>query len=151
MKKLLYLFLFFIWIASFIVTVKDLISNHFLQEIENLKSLKYPDKYMTIDTLIIVRTYQRGSTDDNNKIIEGKLISNDSIINLNIFAGQYLYDPSKIVVYKSRLTNRYFIKNAHPSYIHSIKMGLYTSLFFKIYFFSVMAYLIFKLKKTKTK
>lgn len=149
MKAILYLILFFLGLASVIVTLKDFASRQYFQEFDNIKSLKHPNKYMSVDTLKINRIYGSDISSSNSltKIIEGSLISNNMVLSLGVNSEKYIYNTSKLVLYKSKLTNRFFLKNAPKNYYRGVIWSLYTTFSLKIIFLILIIFLVYQLIK----
>ncbi len=150
MRGIFYFILFFYGLASIFMTINDVINNRYLKEIKNIKSLNNKDKYMSEDLLLITRKRHRDvNTSETMRFdIEGILQSNDSIISLDIGFPEYLdftlkYQP----VYKSKLTETYYLKNAPSSYYNGKLRGLYFAIFLKICFYPIFIFLMYLLNQ----
>jgi hypothetical protein len=153
-NKLLLIFLSFIlffWgLASIIITVKDVINNEYFKEIDNIKSLNNPEKYMIVDALIITKTHDRDEANgDSIKFdIEGTLVSNGSRLRLAIGYAKYIdFVLKQQPLYKSKLTGRFFLKDAPKKYYEGKYRGLYFFIFLKIAFYPIILFLIHLLIK----
>jgi len=147
-KAILFFILFFLCIGSIGLTILDLVNNRYFKEFENIKSLNNKEKYMIVDSLLIKETWDRNeNTGDGIRFdIEGTLSSDGSNLRLPVGFKEYIdfnlkYQP----LYKSKLTGYYYLKDAPKEYYEGKYRGMYASIVFKIAFYFILPFLIYKL------
>lgn len=150
MKAIILLLLFFLGLASIIVTFISVITGSYLSEIHNIISFNDKEKYMENDFLMIEKTYTRtgGSSDVSRFDIKGTLKSNGTSIFLNASYSKYVnfeleYQP----LYKSKLSGDYYLKGAPENYYKGIYRELYGLIVLKITFYFILAFLIVQYRK----
>ena len=150
MKAIFYFILFFIGIFSIFMTLKDIVTNQYFIEFDNIKSLKYPNKYMETYKMKVERIFDSdpSSSDSMGKFIEGNLLSDGSHVIIGFYSENTLnssldYQP----VYKSKLTGKYYLKGAPKRYYSGIIRGQYFSIFLKIVSYFILIFLAYKLIK----
>lgn len=131
---------------SLLTSVFALADGKYFDDYENYKSLKNKEKYMEIDTLSLLRTREkqssRGST-IRTFIIEAESVRYKNKIELSMGNKKYFNFNSKFAAYRSKLTNKYFLKNASSEYFKGQYFSMFAGLYFKISFFPLLGFMIY--------
>ncbi|KFF06115.1 hypothetical protein [Flavobacterium reichenbachii] len=131
---------------SVLVTSLDVYSNRYFREYENIKSFKNTKSNMTTDFLVIERAYQDTGPENGigTFVIEGELSSNHSKIRLSVGKQEYLgSNLNEHALYKSKLTNDYFLKDAPQEYYNYELCSFYMGIYFKVSFYIIIAILLY--------
>ncbi|WP_273274433.1 hypothetical protein [Maribacter polysiphoniae] len=140
----------FLMIANFLISlltsVFALVGGKYFDDYENYKSLKNKDIYMEIDTLSLLRTREKRSTSGSTTrtfIIEAVSDRYKNKIELSMANKKYFNFNSRFAVYRSKLTNKYFLKNAPSDYFKGQYFSVFAGLYFKISFFPLLGFVIY--------
>lgn len=150
MKNIIRLFLviciIFNIMASVVITFVDVYYNRYFQEYQNLKSFRNEKLYMTDDFLFIERGTQDTGADNGvgTFVVEGILLSNNSKIRLAVGKKEFLgTNLNRQPLYRSKLTGKYFLKNAPKQYYNYEFFSFYTGIYLKFSFYIIIGILIY--------
>jgi hypothetical protein len=132
--------------TSLIVTVVDIYCGRYFAEYENIKSFKNKKLYMTDDFLFIESGTQDTGPDNGIGlfVVEGRLLSNNSKIRLTVGKEEYLdLNLNKQPLYKSSLTNDFFLRNAPAEYYRDKFISFYSGIYFKASFYLIISFIIY--------
>lgn len=134
-------------IISIVITIGSLCSGSYLSEYENLKSFRNKKLYMIDDFLLIKSVTQDTGTGEGMRmsfLVEGRLLSNNSIIKLRVTKLEFLKpNLSKQPIYKSKLTGNYFLKDAPKEYYNSEINSFCLNIYFKISFYIIVGIMVY--------
>lgn len=145
MRKIIQTVLIFTVICNAIIatllTIISISSNTYFREYDNLRSLKNKESYMIDDFLVIKRIYKDTGTGEGESLsytVEGTT-SNNSFVRLEVSKLEYLNNNhEKQLLYKSKLTGDYFLKNATQEYYNGEMRSFYVNIYFKISFYIII-------------
>lgn len=141
------------FLLSLIISIQGLITNTYFNDYNNFKSLKFPEKYMVIDTLLFEGAYDYSNTNDDTTItfiVNGVIQSTKNKINLVVGNEKYFnYNLDKYPVYKSKLTNDFFLKNAPKGYYWRQYKSFILTMYLKLSLFPLIGFIIYMYKKSR--
>lgn len=150
MKNVLVIFAVIFAIGNIMISVSvtffDVYTNQYLKEYENIKSFKNKKLYMANDAIFIERAYEDTGIDNGIPVfvIEGRLSSDNSKIRLAVGEQEYLCSNlDKQPLYRSKLTNNLFLRNAPKEYYKDKFISFYLGIYFKITFYVIIGIVIY--------
>ncbi|MEN2487602.1 hypothetical protein AAYQ05_07355 [Flavobacterium sp. B11] len=132
--------------ASLILTALDIYSDRYFAEYENIKSFKNKKLYMTDNFLFIESGTQDTGADNGigHFVVEGRLLSNNSKIRLIAGKEEYLdLNLNKQPLYKSSLTNDFFLRDAPAEYYRDKFISFYLGIYFKASFYLIISFIFY--------
>lgn len=150
MKNVLVIFAVIFAIGNIMMSVTatffDVYANQYLKEYENIKSFKNKKLYMADDAMLIERAYEDTGIDNGMPVfvIEGVLLSDNSKVRLAVGEQEYLRSNlDKQPLYRSKLTNNLFLRNAPKEYYKDKFISFYLGIYFKITFYVIIGIAVY--------
>lgn len=136
----------FNFFTALVISIIGIINNSYFNDFNNYKSLKNPQTYMEIDTLILKRGYDYTYTNNSPKtfIVYGKLQKHNTEIKMVVGNAEYLdYNLNKFPVFTSKLTNDHFLKNAPNGYYKKQFRSFIMTMYLKLSLFPLIGLIIY--------
>ena len=154
MKNKVVLIIVFLVITNLIfstsISISGILNRNYFNDYYNYKSLKNPEKFMEIDSLIFrtAKDYTYTNNSPNLLIIYGSLLSNNSKIKMAIGSEKYFnYNLDKHPIYSSKITNDNFLKDAPDEYYRRQYRSFIMTMYLKISLIPLLVLLVFLFKK----
>lgn len=138
---------------SFGASVWGILTNSYFDDYNNYISLKKPQKYMEIDTFLFKKIEHHTDLNDSppgKYIFHGVKQGTDTEVEIVIWKKKY-FDSTldKYPVYKSKLTNDYFLKNAPKGYYRRQNRSFFLGIYLKFSLFPLLGLVIYLFREYK--
>ncbi len=160
MKNIFIIVAFFLLFSNLIssvgITIWGIVLNNYCDDYLNYKSLKYPSRYMDVDTLVFkkLQNYTNLENSPPGKfILHGNLKNTSELVKIVIIREEYIdKTKDKYAVYKSKLTRDYFLKDAPSGYYTRQNRSFFLGMYLKLSLLPILilvGYLFMEYKKMK--